>query len=411
MYLQSLNKMRKLNKTTFIEEAKKDWKDLLNVVIGDDKQSDFKPQFKIERWDNEANVSIRLITDETFKPKTGERLRGEGNKQDCDFYPIKPCKELKEGGYEFEVILKEKPNTNQVRFTLVDKDVEYYYQPELTQKEKDEGAERPEHVIGSYAVYTKTPKTNWKGGKEYKCGKVGHIYRPKIHDSNGKEVWGEMNISNGILTITVPQEFLDRAVYPVVVDPTFGYTSRGNSSDQITLGSGDYSSNRFGYTVSFSESGTLEKLSVAFSGAGFSGANIDATAFINNEDSEATDSHGQVAKIERVNIADISTWGTVFEDFTASGEALTPNEYILNAVAKWNSGPDVSIQYDSDVTRNNYFSSGGVYATLRDENPWDEVKSTGARRYSFYATYEAEPPRRRIRLRGGVRLLGNIRLR
>ena len=52
--------MRKLNKTTFIEEAKKDWKDLLNVVIGDDKQSDFKPQFKIERWGNECNVSIRL---------------------------------------------------------------------------------------------------------------------------------------------------------------------------------------------------------------------------------------------------------------------------------------------------------------------------------------------------------------
>ncbi|MCR4275461.1 MAG: hypothetical protein NUV83_01770, partial [Candidatus Wolfebacteria bacterium] len=58
-------------------------------------------------------------------------------------------------------------------------------------------------------------------------GKVGHIFRPKIIDSAGTEVWGDLHIENGILSVTIPQNFLDKAVYPVIVDPTFGYTTIG----------------------------------------------------------------------------------------------------------------------------------------------------------------------------------------
>jgi hypothetical protein len=217
----------RVENNTFIEVAKNDPKDKVEVFIGDDKEpSTFYPQVKHQRWDNECNVSYRLLNNE----KGAEKITTEGSKikwsrgnVEAHFYDL-------EEGYEMEVVLLKKPRTNVVQFSLVDKDVEYFYQPALTEKEIEDGAHRPENVVGSYAVYAKTPKTNYVGGKEYKCGKVGHIYRPKIHDSAGAEVWGELDIKNQILSVTIPQDFLDKAVYPVVVDPTFGYTTAGGTS-------------------------------------------------------------------------------------------------------------------------------------------------------------------------------------
>ena len=217
----------------FSQVAKDNPKDKIEVIVGDDKQPDFKPQVKIQRWDNECNVSLRLVDDEPKTPTTVDnKIELIGEKKEVHFYDIQN-EEYPEGATEFEVILKEKPLSNVVEFTLVDKDVEYFYQPALTKKEIDEGVVRPENVANSYAVYAKTPKTNYVGGKEYKVGKIGHIYRPKIIDAKGIEVWGDLRIENGVLSVTIPQDFLDNAIYPVIVDPTFGYTSVGAST--ITL--------------------------------------------------------------------------------------------------------------------------------------------------------------------------------
>lgn len=65
---------------------------------------------------------------------------------------------------------------------------------------------------------------------EYKTGKAFHIYRPKAIDANGVEQWCSLDIKDGILTVIIPQNFLNKALYPVIVDPTFGYTSAGASS-------------------------------------------------------------------------------------------------------------------------------------------------------------------------------------
>ncbi|GAG00289.1 unnamed protein product, partial [marine sediment metagenome] len=81
---------------------------------------------------------------------------------------------------------------------------------------------QPIDVIGSYAVYHSSKRDN-----KYKTGKAFHIYRPKIIDANDEWVWGVMNISNSVLSITIDQDWLNNAVYPVTVDPTFGYTSEG----------------------------------------------------------------------------------------------------------------------------------------------------------------------------------------
>ena len=132
-------------------------------------------------------------------------------------------------GYEFEIHLKEKPTSNVVPLSVQSKELDFFYQPFET---NDPSERRPDNVKGSYAAYHKVKKHN-----EYETGKAFHIYRPWAVDATGKKVWCDFDPSwNGEddLKITVPQDFLNNAVYPVIIDPTFGYTSVGASNVSIT---------------------------------------------------------------------------------------------------------------------------------------------------------------------------------
>jgi hypothetical protein len=159
-----------------------------------------------------------------------------------EFYDNHNSTTFEEDVYEFEVILKEKPTTNKIEFTIQTKDLDFFYQPELIPEEVSHGCYRPENIIGSYAVYHKYKKDDYSqlGGNNYQNGKAFHIYRPKIADATGNWVWGELNIdlNTGILTVTIPQEFLDNAVYPVrhAAGLTFGYSTTTGTD----LNFGDY---------------------------------------------------------------------------------------------------------------------------------------------------------------------------
>ena len=227
--------MLKLNATTYQQVIKDNPKDRLEVIVGDDKQPDFKPQVKICRWGtsedtNEVNLSIRAQEEvgATLKELPDGTIVYKAKEYEVHQYDKPDASE--EGGFEFEWVLKSKPASNVLTATISTKGLDFFYQPALTPKEIAEGASRPPEVIGSYAVYHSTKGgMNDAAGMEYKVGKFCHIYRPKAIDANGVEVWADLLIENGILTVTVPQKFLDDAVYPVRVDPTFGYTSIGAS--------------------------------------------------------------------------------------------------------------------------------------------------------------------------------------
>ena len=218
---------------TFVLQERTDPRDRIEVEVGDIKQSTFHPQVKIKRWDNEVNLSVRLIHNKIKSEVNTEKKKINwcGDKVESSFYSIEPCEELPEGGYEFEVTLKEKPSTNKIEFTICSKGLEFYYQSELTQKEIDEGVMRPENVVGSYAVYYKDHPPNYVDGKLYRVGKFCHIFRPRIEDSSGKWAWGILNVDTekGILSVTIDQKFLDEAVYPVkhAAGATFGYSEIG----------------------------------------------------------------------------------------------------------------------------------------------------------------------------------------
>lgn len=222
---------------TLKRDVKENPKDRIQVEIGDSKQAEFKPQAKIMRWDNEVNFSLRAEEHPDAVVETeGKLIKYKTPEYEVHQYELDPGDIGEDGGLEFEWVLPQKPASNVLRATIQTKGLNFYYQPALTQEEIDEGASRPDNVVGSYAVYHSTKGgMNRADGMEYKVGKAFHIYRPKVTDANGNEIWGELNIDekNGLLTVSIDQTWLDNAMYPVIVDPTFGYTSIGGTTESF----------------------------------------------------------------------------------------------------------------------------------------------------------------------------------
>lgn len=225
------------------------------VEIGDREATDFKPHLKLNRWDGECFIAVKpanLVEEEIEyeveegKVKSKYKVKYEDDTEEefeSEFYPLEPrtvitkdkdgkdveFRQCELGGFEFEIILKKKPKTNQIILNIETQGLKFFYQPELTAEEIEQGCIRPENVVSSYAVYhaTRTPfYKNKEDAEKYKCGKAFHIYRPKITDAEGKWVWGELSLNEkaGTLTTTILQDFLDSAVYPVSTGTTnFGY--------------------------------------------------------------------------------------------------------------------------------------------------------------------------------------------
>lgn len=207
------------------------------VEIGDKDSLDFKPHLKLNRWGGECFIKVGLQTQEKHSPTIiGERVEWEGLKVKAAFYPLPATKEYERGAYELEIILKEKPLTNKIILDIESQGLRFTYQPELTQEELDDGCFRPEHIVGSYAVYHATKRNHIRGRTNYMSGKAFHIYRPRIEDNAGKWVWGELHIDGATLTVTIPQKFLATAEYPVrhAAGLTWGFTGTPGTSHGST---------------------------------------------------------------------------------------------------------------------------------------------------------------------------------
>ena len=193
-----------------------------------------RPEVRLKKWNGEVDMGVRYTGIQTAGNRAPftNRMEWKDAKQELHAYPLDASAGVGEdGGFEIEVVLNEKPASNRFDFTIDGADqLDFFYQPSLTQKEMDEGASRPENVVGSYAIYHKIKANHRVGSTNYATGKAYHIYRPKAFDANGAEAWAILSYTNGVLSVEVPQKFLDDAVYPVRVDPTFGYTTIGAST-------------------------------------------------------------------------------------------------------------------------------------------------------------------------------------
>ena len=182
---------------------------MVSTEIGDTTKVDFYPQLKCSKWGNEVNLSLRL--DESLVGST--HVTGEVDKfiksnLECHFYAVSE-------GYEFGILLKTRPPNNWLTFTVESKNCIIYEQPVI----KAADGYRPDNVVNSLAVY------GYKAGGKYQTGKFCHIYRPWGEDSKGARYWCDLAYNAGEVTLLIPDELLTTGVYPILIDPTFGYTS------------------------------------------------------------------------------------------------------------------------------------------------------------------------------------------
>jgi hypothetical protein len=200
----------------------------IDFEVGDSKSGIFLPQFKTKHWGNESNLSIRL--DASIKGATVHKEKDVVIWQNKDkiarFYELNNV--FEQGGFEFEVEFAKMPQSNIVNYTIESKGLRFQKQG-LTPEMVKAGFKMHEDVVGSYSVYHATKKHN-----QYKTGKAGHIPKPYLVDAKGNKAWCDMTINMGMLSIEMPRAFLKTATYPVILDPTFGYTSVGASNAQFS---------------------------------------------------------------------------------------------------------------------------------------------------------------------------------
>jgi hypothetical protein len=90
----------------------------------------------------------------------------------------------------------------------------------------------PVHAVNSIAFYADGKSGNYSllGGKDYKAGKVGHLYRMQAIDAHSHSAYMDWSIVSGNLVLKDTTGFLQTAEYPVIIQPlgdTFGYNSPG----------------------------------------------------------------------------------------------------------------------------------------------------------------------------------------
>lgn len=359
------------NKSVYSITPKDDIKDRIEVEIGDSKEPEIiLPQAKFQRWDNEVNVSVRLKDFNEYSVMTGDDKIIFGNEtKELHFYELTEG----EGGYEIELVLNEKPASNKIEFTIQTKELDFFYQPKLTTEEVAiEGKWRPDNVVGSYAVYHKSKSGNYVGGKEYKAGKAFHIYRPHVTDSAGNETWAELNIdeTSETLTINIDQAWLNGAIYPVIVDPTFGYTTAGSSSVAYTHDTAYYS------IFAAPEDGSVTDITCYYRTNTTTGRAFGIYLSSSNAKLQTTASN--------TSTVDPANWQTL--SLSSSQSITSSTNYKLVHYLDDGGKNAYILYYDTGDTNQGGHDTGLTYPTWPDPLSPD-VQNTN--KYSFYATYTA----------------------
>ena len=382
----------RLEKTAFILDAIDE--NAIQAEVGNKTLDEFVPELTLRKWDDEVNFKVKYKHNEKKKDQKvdieNKKIKWSGKKTEVLYYDIKKGellhdKVLEHDVFEVEVLLLEKPNTNIVGFDIETKGLKFYYQPELTQKEKDDGAFRPENVIGSYAVYHESKQGDYSkmGLKNYRAGKAFHIYRPKIIDSDGTEVWGELNITDNLLTVEIPQEFLDNAVYPVrhAAGLTFGYDTIGASNSTSTV-------DRFlGKRGIPSSSGTVDSISFyaksnANPGYYFKPVLVDSSKEI------VTDGVGPATQV--VYNSGVASWRV--STYITKPSVVGGNTYYVGEIANHTT---VVHYYDTTGSESgqSIYDSSNSYASPTDPTDANNLTTTV---HSIYCTYTSSGAARRI---------------
>ena len=241
---------------------------------------------------------------------------------------------------------------------------------------------RPENIVGSYAVYHESKAGDYSkmGLKNYRAGKAFHIYRPKIIDSAGTEVWGKLNITDNLLTVEIPQEFLDTCQYPVIVDPTFGYDSSGDTThggSGLTPSGGNVYASKF----SAASGGTATSISV-YTGKQSGSNSLNVRCGIYNS------SRNLITNGRTNETAGVGADSWLALNFTTNPSFSSGDNWLAffgNYGGPPYGDPLANVYYDTGDANQGVTDTGETYPTFPD--PIDAGSSTNL--YSIYCTYTA----------------------
>lgn len=340
---------------------------------GEDKieLSKAEPSVTFSKWNGEASMTVKYddVNATGDRPLMSDQVEYKDEKQEVHMYPLQAKVGMEDGGFEVEVLLTEKPATNKFDFTIENaSNLVFYYQPPLDAQDIADGVTRPENVVGSYAVYY--AKKDYKIGEiNYGTGKAFHIYRPRVVDYNGKWTWGELKYSEGVLSVVVPQDFLDTATYPVLVDPTFGKTAIGASRNNLSANQLEVS--HF----------TLSDANITMS---------KETCYVDKSSGSATgrasvwtDSGAKPLNMVENSASDVAyPASAAWTDYTLSATIAATGEYWLGTKSSATNGGDY---FDAGAANSAYFTTGGTYPN--PTNPWTDFASSRTRVISCYVTY------------------------
>lgn len=339
------------------------------------------------RWDDECyfNIDTPWVVPslaDLFEVQDG-LLRAEWLAGKIEF-ERKSAEEVEEGfiqdergGVEIYIVSNAKPISNVMEFPISHQGLNFYYQ---------EGSENtPEKVIGSYAVYHSTKGrffTDPVEAEKYKAGKAFHLYRPKITDSkpgNPREAWIDLNIDTetNLMTLTIPQNFLDNATYPITIDPNFGYETQGTADygdiEGFMVGPGN---GTYWYNTS---------------GAG-KGVSISVCLYINNQNLKSALYGNDISPASYIQTTDERTDITEkVKDFYAFNFSTQPDianntKYCLVCWGGTTGGGSYArLYYDRGDNENHHIAVSGEYG-----GDWPATlaySTSSTRMYSLYCTF------------------------
>ena len=231
------------------------------VIIGDENASYFRPHLAVDRWGGEGRLSFGIQTTERIQPTfDGTTLEWVSGNTKHRYYLVAPDgRDHEFGGIEYEIVVGAHPGvpTMALPFTLAG--LTAHHQAPLVPDPALPRMRRPARVDNSYAFYHATQgpmHATAATAAKYQAGKAFHLYRPEAHDALGRRWWVNLTMVAGQMALVIGPEFL-LATYPVVIDPTFGFTSVGGTRNADASGV-------LWYHRAFStpaSSGTLDSLS------------------------------------------------------------------------------------------------------------------------------------------------------
>ena len=170
-----------------------------------------KPDWGLFRWSGNTGLRFVPLDDEGFTLRGDKQQLIYKGRWRSHRFTI-----LGENAFEYDCILLREPDTNVITLLLEGaENFDFFRQPDFV----------PDPFLkGSYAVYKK--ETLLGEG----TGKLCHIHRPEIIDARGRRCWGDISIVGNVMQITIPENWLNAATYPAIVDPVVGTNTIGSQT-------------------------------------------------------------------------------------------------------------------------------------------------------------------------------------